>query len=457
MKYTILFLISLSFISCAKYSHIKYSYDINKTYTTKIPSFYTNEKPLFKTKNDANLELYLDEVVKNNNNLKVLRLTKKSLQKNISIVRAGVYPSGSLSVNYIQTKESLNEEFSSSVGTNIVMNWDLDIWEKLSDEISSSTYEYEGTQNRYLEERRILILNATIDWINYWYLSQLLKNQDLLLDTYSKLETHYLEESQSGLSERFFYLDARRAKESVQSAVFEISLNLIKLRQQLNIYRGNKSDAPLLINSKESIIPIFLDTKNLNLSSIYLGERYDVRSAFAIFNAFVFSEKASYKALLPQINFSISGAKSSKTISKIFSGDVIWELIDGVTQPIFHSNQLLNIAKEKSIQSEMMWLQYQESILQAYLEIESAVESDKSLKKKLKHKEEFYSHLQDALEISKQKAMDGIFSFSDYLQEEATTLYEKNNLLEVKTEYIKNRLRLMSAIGLPIIRNTDEK
>ena len=447
MTFRIIFtlLISLFFLACAKQPEVDYTKGMNMSSNQNIPSVYDINKSI-KIQNNAHLEAYLQEVIYNNNNLKALELNKKLFKLNIKITREDMYPSGSLDIRDSRTKTKLNTELASSVNTSLLMSWDLDVWGKLTDETKAVEHAYINAQNQYLEQKRLLVLNASIDWINYWYLSQVLENQLVSLNTYTKITSHYLEESKAGLNDRYFYLQARRAKELVRSSIFTTRLDLIKILQQLNIYRGSKPDATLEISHDYKAIPISIHTQDI--SAISLSKRYDIKSSFALFKSAVFSEKASYKALLPQLNLSLSANKNSNTISDIFSGEVLWELIGGISQPIFHADQLHNIAKSKSVEAEIAWWQYQESILQAFLEVESIIETDKSLNKQLQHKNRFYTDLEESLKVSKYKTLEGIFDFGDYLQEKADIIDEKNSVLEVKTQYIKNRLRLISALGL---------
>jgi len=444
-----LFVSMFIFFGCAKHSDINFENHIDTKLESNITTLY-KDQTLLKVKNDVFLDNYLQEVITNNYSLKSLEATKKLFKTNIKITRATMYPSGSIDLKNSRVKNSAHNELSNSVESNVLLNWDLDLWGKFSDEVNATRYEYIDAQNQYLEQKRLLLLNSTLDWINYWYLRQVLENQLGLLQTYSKLTSHYLEESQAGLNDRYFYLQARRAHEIVQNSIFEIKLDLVKVLQQLNFYRGEKPTATLMMSAQNNILPISLDTNNLNISTISLSDRFDIKSSFALFKAATFSEEASYKALLPQVNLSVSGDISAGSISKLFSGEIVWELIGGVSQPLFHADQLLNIAKSKSIESEIAWWNYQERVLQAFLEVENSIETDISLNKQLRHKDGFYHELEQSLKNSKQKTLEGIFDFGDYLQEKADIMEEKNRLLELKTEYIKNRLRLISALGLSI-------
>ena len=397
-------------------------------------------KVFFHFKNDAQLERYLKEVLENNNNLKALALTKQSLLLQSKITKENIYPSGDFSLK--KSKENISMA--------LLMNWEFDVWGKLSNEFEAMVKEHESMENRYLEQKRILLLNATLDWMNYWYFTQVLENQKLLLKKYSNLSQHYLDASNAGLKERYFYLETRRTQELVQNAIFESRLNLLRTHQQLNLYRGLPPSTPLSIEVKKGISPIFLEGKKMKITSKYLGERYDVKEAFLAFESQDFLEKASYKALLPQFNLSLGSSKSVEHISKLFSGELLWEFIGGITQPIFHAKQLHLMAKQKSLQAQIAWQEYQEVVLNALLEIENILITNKTLEQQLAHKRQFQESLSNSLLISKEKAVEGITNFADYLQEEASFIDEKNALLTLKIAYIKNRLRLMSALGEPI-------
>ena len=207
-KHLLLAVLVLPFLGC---SSLPYNVNINNVikthtmYSHKLPTMYKS-KSLLTINNNKQLEVYLREVIQNNNDLNALALTKKSLALDMKITRANMYPSGGFSLAYSKSKEDLNTQGNSRVSSELTMNWDLDLWGKLSDEYASSRETYLSMKYQYLEQKRILLLNATIDWINYWYLVQVIENQKVLLDKYKNLTRHYLETSNAGLKDRYFYL-----------------------------------------------------------------------------------------------------------------------------------------------------------------------------------------------------------------------------------------------------------
>ncbi len=453
-KDLLLTMLVLFFLGCTSISpkvktqNITENNSINYKHT--LPNIYNNKSFLYRGHN-KHLQNYLHEVLQNNNDLNALALTKKSLALGMKVTRANTYPSGDITLNHSKNKEGINAKFQNRISTDITMHWDLDLWGKLSDEYKASKQMYHSMEHRYAYQRRILLLNATIDWINYWYILNVIKNQKLLLKKYANLTKHNLEVSNAGLRDRYFYLEARRTQELIQSSLFNTELDLVKVRQQLNVYRGVAPNRPLSMELSHEVLPLKLDVKKTHRVNSYIAQRDDVQQSLSQLKATKFLEKAAYKALLPQINISFSASKSVESLSKLLSGELLWEFIGGMAQPVFHAYQLQTLAEQKSLETGIAWRNYKEVVLQALLEVQSALVSETVLKRQLRHKEHFYENLLNSLKSSKEKTIEGISDFADYLQEEANAIDEKNNLLMLKAAYAKNRLHLMSALGFPLV------
>jgi len=216
----------------------------------------------------------------------------------------------------------------------------------------------------------------------------------------------------------------------------------------MNILRGHSPSDEL--NIHDSKVPLTLVDLPDKISSASLANRPDIQAAFAEVQAISHSARSAHKALLPQINLTGSALKSGETLKKAFHGDLIWQLVGGLTQPLFHGGQLKAIANQKSAEAEASWWQYQRIVLQALLEVEHAMVSDKSFSQRIEQNQSRLRSQELKYFSAEERFSNGDLPLSDFLHVKAEMIEAHIELREVELQYINNRLVLVKSLGLPI-------
>jgi outer membrane protein TolC len=197
-----------------------------------------------------------------------------------------------------------------------------------------------------------------------------------------------------------------------------------------------------------------------SISPTSLAERPDIRAAFLQTQAIDYSARAAHKALLPQINLKASAFKNGETLKKAFNGDLLWQLVGGLTQPLFNGGQLRAISRQKSAEAEAYWWQYRNTVLKAMLEVEQAMAEDKMLVRRLEQKKTMLKDMEKKTASAEERFSGGEMALPDYLQIKTERIETQIELSAIELLYIKNRLTLVMALGLPmetILENKNEK
>ncbi|MCF6325078.1 MAG: TolC family protein [Gammaproteobacteria bacterium] len=245
-----------------------------------------------------------------------------------------------------------------------------------------------------------------------------------------------------------FFLDAKNSQRQSKIRVQEVQLAKLKTRQFMNILRG-RFPADELWVSDDKLFPS-LDSFIAEIPATTLVNRPDIQAAFSELQAFNRLERSANKALLPQLNLSASLSKSGRTLKKALGGDLLWQLVGGLTQPLFNGGQLSAIARQKSAEAVAVWWQYQNRVLKAMLEVENALANDKLLRWQLEQKEAEVNNLEKKIGSAKERFSDGDLSLSDYLLIKIEQIEVQMALIDVEVLYFKNRIDLITALGLPI-------
>ncbi len=433
----------------------------------KVADFKQLSKQIIAVDQHTEMQQYITQVLGNNPDIKSLSATARAASYNIKIANAENRPRADLNLSGTRSKDAL-KEISNTSSVGVDLNWSLDVWGKLSDDAAAAQHLSDKTQYELQQLKRELVSQSAGLWVKYRgyihadkYLVHLNKIQTDVVGYYQDAYhegvipfSYYQGAFQVGLVPYEFLLDAENSQQRTQSRLQEIQLEKLKTLQLMNILRGQRPAAELVVSDDN--ISINLLALPQGIPATVLENRPDIQAAFSELHAFRHAESASYKALLPQINLTASAFKSGTTLEKALRGDLVWQLIGGLTQPLFNSGQLKAIAKQKSAEAEVAWWQYQNIVLKAMLEVETAIANDKLLLWQRKQKQAELGNLVKKERSAETRFTDGNLSLSDYLLIKAEHIEAQMELNEIEVLYLKNRIVLMTALGLSMNINSWE-
>jgi len=405
-------------------------------------------RQVFTTPENTEMQQYITEVLNNNPSLRSVAASAKAAAYGINITKAETLPHADLNFTRNQGKDSLTKETSRSASASIDINWALDVWGRFSDDAAATQFISAKVKYGLLQSKRVFIIQAVQAWVEYSNFIRIEKDLNRLNSTLTQLLNHSRENYEAGLIPYEFFLDAKNSQQRSQSRLQEIQLERIKSLQGMNILRGHSPSDEL--NIHDSKVPLTLVDLPDKISSASLANRPDIQAAFAEVQAISHSARSAHKALLPQINLTGSALKSGETLKKAFHGDLIWQLVGGLTQPLFHGGQLKVIANQKSAEAEASWWQYQRIVLQALLEVEHAMVSDKSFSQRIEQNQSRLRSQELKYFSAEERFSNGDLPLSDFLHVKAEMIEAHIELREIELQYINNRLVLVKSLGLPI-------
>ncbi|NOZ51970.1 MAG: TolC family protein [Gammaproteobacteria bacterium] len=416
----------------------------------KMADFKKLSKQVIAVNQHTELQQYIAQVLDNNPDLKSLSATAKAASYSMTTASAEVGPRADLNLSGTRNKNVLKET-SNSVSVGVDVSWDLDVWGKFSDNIDAAQHLADKAQYDLQQLRRILIIQSASLWVEYrgyvYIEKHLIKINKIQMNLVGYYQDAY-QGNYQGLTSYEFFLDAKNSQSRSQSRLQKLQLEKLKTQRLMNILRGRLPTDELSVADDRIAMNLLIFTDNIPATA--LENRPDIQAGFSELHAFRRSESAAYKALLPQINLTASASKTGTTLEKALRGDLVWQLIGGLTQPLFNRGQLNAIAKQKSAQAEVLWWQYQNTVLKAMLEVENALTRDKLLAWQIEQKQAELGNLGKKRHAAETRFSDGDLSLATYFlikEEYIETQIELNN---IESSYIKNRFALIMALGLSI-------
>jgi len=455
------FIITVFFFSAcsSKYKSIHHTKIELKEKIWENSNLIINDFKYLDLQNNPKLKSFLLEVEKNNPDLNATKVLIKSLEQTSKAISSTTKPRVDLNLSPNKSYEKYSKpkiENEISLSTNV--SWSLDLWGKAQDEIKASKLKKEQAEFNYLHLKRILLAEAIILYVDYNVVNEILysiksieNNSNILV---SSLKNSYLD----GLESLQNYNEAKLNLNKVQALKKEYLLNKKLSLIKLNLLRGVEPYAKVSLE-KININNILIKLpKEFHSNTIF--KRADVISSYKELKVLDYETKSAYKALLPQFSLSANFSKNAQNFNNILSGNTLWQLVGGITQPIFNAGELEALAKAKSQEAQSSFWKYKKTILEALGEVESLLASNNTIKQKyLLHTKNTQLKNNTLLSLQTQYE-NGQTSINEVLDSRSNLLESQYLLKELEADYIKKRISLALAMGYSfenLLRNNNEK
>jgi outer membrane protein TolC len=152
--------------------------------------------------------------------------------------------------------------------------------------------------------------------------------------------------------------------------------------------------------------------------------------------------------LRPRFNLTASSGTTTNKLRQVLSGDVfVWSLIGGLTQPIFNNGRLKATVKQSEAMAREAAANYEDAILRAYGEVETALAADAHLEGQEQALEEATRLAMAAQGLAEQRYRSGLADITTMLQAQRTALDAESSLLSIRRARLDNRVDLHLALG----------
>ena len=401
------------------------------------------------------VQRYITQVLDNNLDLKAAAATAQAAAASAAAEAANRSPQVQIGIEHKRSKDPLTLETSTATSLSTNISWVVDLWGKLADE-SEAARLYERQQSyAYLQIKQVLIAQAMMAWTDYWQLQEIHKGTEALCDVYQNLIEIDIQAYQSGLSSYENYIDSDNTLKQNLSDLQQIIYQKQATLYQINVYRGQHPAKAL--STPDIKLSAFVLPLPEHISATRIESRPDIRTAFLQVQILDLQAMAAYKALLPQISLTGGLFKSRATATDAFRDDLLWELIGSITQPVINGGQLKALAKQKSEQAQAALMQYQDTVLKALQEVETAFSREKSLIKRLAYTEQKVTGNARKIESDKERYLQGQLSVDVYLHSRAQYLMAHNEWIALQAEFLKNRIQLALALGIALDKAGDAR
>ncbi|MBU8921637.1 MAG: efflux transporter outer membrane subunit [Bacteroidales bacterium] len=240
---------------------------------------------------------------------------------------------------------------------------------------------------------------------------------------------------------------AERTLAQAESTLPQLHQNLGTARQRLSVlvgrYPSSKTHSPATDDYRLDLSPV-----PPGLPSDLLEKRPDILAAEARLHSAAARVGVAKSNLFPRISLTGSYGYTSEELSDLFTPDnILWNLVAGVTQPLFNSGKLIAAKNVAWAQYEQSAIDYAKTVLQAFAEVESTLLTrDRQIEKREKILI-FVNKAREVERIASARYERGISGYLSVLDAMQARYQAEENLLLVDLSILTNRVTLHRALA----------
>lgn len=395
---------------------------------------------------DSTLSSLVERALNANSDIKVAEARYRAALARLDISEADLLPRINASTR-VSRSENLGNKFSDRTGLSGGVNasWEYDLWGRIRDGVESSELEAAASKADYAGARLAIAARVTQNWFDLIEARLLSELSVRDVDTQARalrLTTRRFEGGVTGSS------DVRLARSSLaNSQAIQASRKQRQsaLSRSLEVLLREYPDESLTASAD---LPRLAELRGAGGPAYVLRHRPDLLAAERRMQAAGLQVDAARKALLPSLSFDGGLNLGGTALNNIFDLDaLIADIAGGLTAPIFQGGRLkANVAQQEAVMRQQLE-SYAGVALNAYLEVENALDADKRLAER---EAALRVSLDEALKAEQRLELrytEGLTTILQLLDSQSRRLNAESQLISARKERLANRVRLHVALG----------
>ncbi|MEM7049476.1 MAG: TolC family protein [Acidobacteriota bacterium] len=356
-------------------------------------------------------------------------------------------PGVELDAGQRQDRSAEQASSTSTTTVGLTLDWEIDVWGRLADQVREAERRHSALAADQRAARSSLAartLQAALE--------QILRSRRLEIETRRAAS---LEQTLEIIRERYrLGLGSVTDWDAAQSELArsraqgrEDAEAVARSRRRLGLLLGDLAAAPpALPNSLPTVwrplVPMPGET---------LAQRPDVAASLDRLAAAGLAEEVARKALLPGFRLTGSLTAEGTSLDSLLEDDPAWTLLANLAAPLINRKALL--AEHEAAQYRRAQAAYSHRIvlLDAVLEIENGLGTERSLLEQLPALELSQHHAELSLTSFEGQYTRGLADILDLLAAQRAAFDSQLRLIEARTALLQNRIDLGLALGLEAI------
>ncbi|WP_375753769.1 TolC family protein [Vibrio sp. HN007] len=375
-----------------------------------------------------------------------LRTTAARLkQSRLLHQQAEINEDPSLNTSY-EASRAKKGAIANSQTLSLNLSWEIDVWGRLADASDAASATAKASELDYTYARNSLAARVIQAWLDINYRAQIIAVEEQWVTSLVHTEEIIREQVLDGEKEQADLDTAKASTENVRATLAARKQSQLIAIRNLNVLRGQSSD-----NLEDlALEPVTVSSPPVQVPGNVIGSRPDLIAAYQRILSADKKTSVAYKELLPKFTLTASASRTGETMNQLLDSSSAWNLIGGITAPIFNRDSLKNSARISELDAEIAYLDYQKLMLNALTEVENAFDQEASFKTQEYHLSRAYKHSFESMRNYQYLYQDGASGVLSLLVAKQSAFQAKIKLLETEQARFSNRITLGLALGMGV-------
>lgn len=349
----------------------------------------------------------------------------------------------------LNTQRAREDAISNSHRLSLDLSWELDVWGRLADQSRAAGADTRAVELDYQAAANSLAARTIQRWIDIALRAQIIRAERQWVSSLTDTEAVIGERFRNGLGSGNALADL----ETARAATAQVRASLAAREQaQRNAYRQLAALQGVVVSHElpqPEDIPL-IDTPPPRLPAEMIAQRPDLQAAYQRIVATDAQAAVAHKALLPSFTLSASLSQTRPVLNDLLSGSNAWSLLGRLTAPLFNAGRLKADAEIADLRAERSYLAYQQTLLNALNEVETALGQEAALAEQQKQLQVALQHSEASLAHYRARYRDGLNDILDLLNAKQSAFSARIQLLQTQQTRLTNRITLGLALGMGV-------
>ncbi len=329
------------------------------------------------------------------------------------------------------------------------LSWELDVWGRLADQSRAAEASTRTAELDYQAAADSLAARTMQRWIDIALRAQIIHAEQQWLRSLEDTEAVITEHYRSGLSGNNALADLETARAATARIRASLSARQQAQRDAWRQLAALQSLTGTTALPEPETIPT-IGNPPPQLPAEMIANRPDLQSAYQQIVVADAETAVAQKALLPSFTLSASLSQTRPALNDLLSGSTAWSLLGQLTAPLFNGGRLKAGAEIAELQAERSYLAYQQTLLNALNEVETALGQEASLAEQQSQLQAALNHSEASLMHYEARYRDGLNDILDLLNAKQNAFDARIQLLQTQQARLTNRISLGLALGMGV-------
>lgn len=461
MKTTRLFLTICALLTVCTAMHAKpktAQLDAESISTTwnQIPdSLFLYQQPLeqqwWQRFNDATLNKLVDEVLKNNFDLKQAAYRVDQAKAAMRVAQGGFYPTINLNASYTYDKNVTVPGATAQVGSlGADVSWEIDIIGAVRNRAKSKKASYLASQEEYNAVMTALVAQTVQTYVQLrtyqWRLQVIESNLESQKETMEITEARF----HTGLASALEVAQAKSIYYATEAQVPAMESNISSAINQMGILLGqvpwSVSEALALPDGMTELTPNML--VSVGIPAEVLRQRPDVRAAEKNIDAKAAMVGAHVADWLPRFFVTGQFGYASTNFQNLFdNGNMYWQVAPAMQWTIFSGTTLTGNIQAAKASLEEAVNAYNNTVLTALQEVDDAMTHYRHATVEVEAVQKAFEQAKLTNDLALDLYKKGLVDFQNVLDAQRSLLQYEDNLVQAKSSVSLSLVQLYRALG----------